>query len=292
VTTQSLAIVGFGDIGRRVAQRLPSSWRAVALRRRAGDVPPGVRGIAVDLTVPESLQCLERLAPEALLITLSPAQRSVEGYREGFDRAMASIIDGLGPHRPRHAFFVSSTRVYAETAGAWIDEEAPLARDGAQAEAIIDAEERFLAGLPGATVLRAGGLYGHGPGPLLRAVAAGRLRPSAPLIYGNRIHRDDLAAFLVHSLERDIPDRVINLVDDAPVPQQEVEAWLCRALGRPYDPPPADPRAAAPRHKRIRNARLHRSAYALTYPDYRAGYAGVIARWVEHSEREDGLDLD
>ena len=288
---RSLAIVGFGDIGERVVRRLPPSWRSVALRRRASEVPVGVRGVAADLGNPETLMALERLAPDALLVTLSPRERSAEAYRAGFTKAMANLLAGLGGHQPTRAFFVSSTRVYAEGGGEWIDETAALAVDRDHARAIIDAENLFLDALPGAFVLRAGGLYGHGPGPLLRSVAAGRLRPIDTPIFGNRIHREDAAGFIAHALETEPPDRVINLVDDGCVPLQEVEAWLCDRLRLPYEPPARSDSTAVPTHKRIRNARLHRSGYRLQYPDYRTGYAQVLRQWIEHSEREDGLDL-
>lgn len=293
---QSIAIVGFGDIGQRLCACLPPRWRAVALRRRFREVPAGVRGVAVDLRDPPSLACLERLAPDALLVTLSPAERSAEGYRAGFAAAMEHILAGLGGHRPRRAFFLSSTRVYAETDGGWVDEDSPLAADDPHAAAIIEAERRLLDALPGAVVLRAGGLYGNGPGPLLRAVAAGRLRPREPVLYGNRLHRDDVAGFLAYCLATasepagDLAS-VINLVDDGCVPQQEVEAWLCEQLRRPYEPPAAIAGQPAPRHKRVANARLHATGYGLRFPDYRSGYGDVLRQWVRHSEREDGLDL-
>lgn len=292
VKTRSLAIVGFGDIGERVARRLPPAWQAIALRRRADAVPVGVRGVAADLTRSETLECLGNIRPDALLVTLSPSERSAEGYRRGFTQAMANIVAGLGAHRPERAFFVSSTRVYAETGGAWIDEDSPLAGEKDHARAIIDTEEIFLNGIPGGVVLRAAGLYGAGPGPLLRAVAAGRLRPRSPELFGNRIHRDDAAGFIVHGLENPLRDRVINLCDDAVVPLQEVEEWLCEALHRPYEPVDTDALATSVSHKRIANKRLHETGYSLQYPDFRGGYVPILRQWAEHSDREDGLDLD
>ena len=288
---RQLAIAGFGDIGTRVCEGLSPPWRVLALRRRAREVPPGVRGIAVDLRRADSLRCLERLAPDALLITLSPGGRDIETYREGFSGAMANVIAGLGAHRPARAFFLSSTRVYAEHEGGWVDEDSPLDRDDPHAAAIIEAEERFREAFDAAVVLRAGGLYGQGPGPLLRAVAAGRLRPAHPPVYGNRIHRDDAAGFVLHALEAEPARATINLVDDACVPLQEIERWLCEHLRRPYTPPEPLAAGPAPRHKRIRNDRLHDSGYALRHPDYRSGYGEVLRQWTAHSEREDGLDL-
>lgn len=289
---ERIAVVGFGDLGERLARRLaPARWSCVGLRRNVAALPAGVKGVAVDLTVPTSLEVLSTLKPAVLVVTLSPAERSVAGYRAGFADAMAAIVAGLGEHRPRQAFFVSSTRVYSESGGGWADEDSAVAGDDPFVAAILDAELRLLESVPGAVILRAAGLYGHGPGPLLKRVAAGHLSPSGPLQYANRIHRDDVTGFIAHCLNVPPESHTINLVDDAPVPLQEVEAWLCGELRQAYEPPETAPAPSTPAHKRISNRRLHASGYALKYPDYRAGYAAVLHRWMAHSEREDGLDL-
>ncbi|MEM9314287.1 MAG: epimerase [Pseudomonadota bacterium] len=289
---RSIAIIGFGDIGARVSARLPPRWRAIALRRRVSEVPRGVRAVAADLSDAESLRVLESLAPDALLVTLSPGARDIDAYREGFAGAMRRIVSGFGAHRPDRAFFLSSTRVYAEKDGGWVDESAPLALEDPHVAAIVDAEESFRDAFPDAVVLRAGGLYGHAPGPLLRAVTAQRLRPSEPAVFGNRIHRDDAAGYIVHALEGERVHPTVNLVDDGCVTLQEVERWLCEQLRLPYAPiSTADDDAPAPRHKRIRNERLHDSGFSLRHPDFRSGYADVLREWTQFSEREDGLDL-
>lgn len=291
---KTIAIVGFGDLGARLCGLLPpASWRCIGLRRSANAVPAGVESVAVDLRDAHSLRVLERLQPDALVIALSPADRSATGYQQGFAEAMAGIIAGLGEHRPGRAFFVSSTRVYSEAEGAWVDEGGSTADEDPHAKAILLAEQRFLEGIGTGIVLRAAGLYGNGPGPLLKRVAAGILSPSEPLRYGNRIHRDDVAGFMATALagKLTLDERIINLVDDAPVALQELEAWFCTQLKMPYQPPsPAMPAETAA-HKRIGNARLHASGYTLQYPDYRTGYGAVLHRWMAHSEREDGLDL-
>ena len=274
---KNITIVGFGDLGERVCRHLPSPWQATGLRRNASAVPAGVRGIAVDFARGQTLNVLEALAPQALLVTLSPSQRTAAGYRAGFTRAIETIVKGLGRHRPEHAYFVSSTRVYAETNGGWVDEDSPLAESEPLARAIIDAERCFLDGLAGSCVLRAGGLYGHGRGPLLSAVAAGRLSPREPLRYGNRIHREDVAAFIAHALAQPPSRRVINLVDGNGVSIQEVEAWLCAQLRRAYDPP--EPGEGPVRgHKRVRNTRLRETGFSFTYPDFRSGYGELLRR--------------
>lgn len=289
-----MAIVGFGDLGERLAGRLhPQHWRCLGLRRRAHAVPAGVEGVAVHLSDPASLAVLADRRPAALLITLSPAERSEAGYRAGFTQAMQHILAGLGGHRPQRIYFVSSTRVYAEVDGGWVDENSPLDEADPRSRAIIEAENALRAFSANAVILRAAGLYGGDSAYLLKKVSSGHVHAREPLQFGNRIHRDDVAAFIAATLPggrlADVPlADVINMVDDAPVALQEVEHWLCSALGCAYEPAA---QAEAKPHKRVRNARLRATGYELQFADYRAGYGDVLHRWLAHSDREDGLDL-
>lgn len=280
---RKIAIVGFGDLGERLSGVLRGSrWQCLGLRRRIEALPRDVEGVRVDLADPTSLRVLGEYRPDALLVTLSPTERSEAGYRAGFADAMAAIVGGLAGHQPQRAFFVSSTRVYAASDGSWLDEQSPLASSDPFAASIIKAEECFIRGLEKGVILRAAGLYGSTPGPFIRRVLEGRRTPKTPLRYGNRIHRDDVAGFLAYMLDAPFGDRVINLVDDAPVAVQEVEQWLAGQLGCDSEVDEVSSQIAAQpssvAYKRISNTRLHAAGYALQYPDYRTGYGPVLQK--------------
>lgn len=287
---ETVLIAGCGDLGERLAPQLQArGWDCAGLRRNPARLPPGVRPLAADLCDPATLGELPRLQPQVLVFTPTPAGRGEAGYRAGFATAAANLVDALGRRPPRLALLVSSTRVYAERDGGWVDEASPLHEEDPGAAAIIAAERAFIEGFPRALVLRAGGLYGKGPGYLLERVAAGRLSAAEPPRFSNRMHRDDLAGCMLHAIAGGCEGlQVVNAVDDAPVPLQEVERWLCEQLHKPYAPPATGEAAA---HKRVGNARLRGSGASLRYPDYRAGYDDVLRRWLAHSEREDSLDL-
>ncbi|WP_162846035.1 NAD(P)H-binding protein [Seongchinamella sediminis] len=281
-----LLIVGSGDIGRRLAPLLlAAGWNIHALRRQPETADDGICWHRADYTEPGSLRFVEALAPDYLLTTLTPASREVEGYLQGFATATKNLLAGLGASRPRRIIMVSSTRVYAESNGGWIDESAPLSTTDPRAVAIIDAEQHlFQASFP-ATVVRFGGIYGAPGGRLLKKVQQGRISPATPVRYTNRIHRDDCAGFLAHLLLRDRADQTVldsyNGVDDCPCPAHEVEAWLARQLG--ITPLTQDTATAATvSHKRCKNTALKSSGYSLRYPDYKAGYASLLQASVGH----------
>lgn len=282
---KSVLIVGCGDLGARAGAILQQAgWSITGLRRNTDALPEGFAGVAADYAAPDApLTMLEELAPDYIILTLKPAGSGEAGYRAGFSQAMHNVLAGLGRHRPAGMIMVSSTRVYAESEGGWVEDDSPLATVDPAALAIIDAERQLLASKHPACVLRCAGIYGEPNGFLLRRIANGELSPQAPLRYGNRIHRDDvggLLAWLLQQWERGVaPARTMIAVDNEPAPQFEVELWLARELGiREWKTRAGGMRAGsrAGGHKRCRNRALRASGYSLRYPDYRAGYAAVL----------------
>jgi nucleoside-diphosphate-sugar epimerase len=277
----SLLIVGCGDLGQRVGHLLGrQGWRITALRRHPPGSPADFDWRAADYSIPGSLSFAEALGPDFVLATFTPAGFGIEGYRRGFADAATNLLDGLGKHRVSRLIMVSSTRVYAEAAGGWVEESSELSSTDPRALAIIDAERRFLASLQPASVVRFGGIYGDPDGRLLARIARGELSPARPVRYTNRIHRDDAAGFLAHLLglaraNRPLAD-IYNGVDDDPAPAHDVESWLAAAMGVPDGERRDSSQRPSTGHKRCRNARLHASGYRLRYRDYRAGYRQVL----------------
>lgn len=284
--SKSVLIVGCGDLGARAGAILQEDgWRPTGLRRNIRQLPQGFAGIEADYAATDApLSMLEALAPDYIVLTLKPAGRGEAGYRAGFSQAMRNVLAGLGKHRPAGIIMVSSTRVYAEAEGGWVEDESPLETADPSALAIIDAEQQLLASGHPACVLRCAGIYGDPEGFLLHRIAGGELCAQTPLRYSNRIHRDDvggLLAFLLQQWERGVaPARTMIAVDNEPAPQFEVELWLARELGltewrtRVSKTRGGGQRAAG--HKRCRNLALRASGYRLRYPDYRSGYSAVL----------------
>ena len=275
-------MVGCGDLGIRCGRLLLTEGRDVAgIRRNPGALPGDFGAFAADYTAAASLDFIEALEPACVLASFNPTERSVQGYREGFVAAMANLLRGLGRHRPQLVTMVSSTRVYREAAGGWVDETSPLSEDDERALCIIEAERLLLDSPLAACVVRCGGIYGYPQGRLLQRIARGDICPEQPTRYSNRIHRDDCAGFLAHLMRRagtgEAVEPVYTAVDDLPAAQYEVESWLARQMGVGPVTGRAEPAVAAPRsHKRCSNRLLRASGYDLLYPDYRSGYTQVL----------------
>lgn len=261
----------------------PARWRLLGLSRSPQRLPAALEPVAADYTVPDGLAALAALAPDFVFTTFKPAGRDVAGYERGFLQAAAHLLSGLGAHRPHRVFFVSSTRVYAEQDGAWVDEDSALASEDPAAAMLVAAEQRLIdSGLP-LCLLRCAGLYGGDSTFLLQRVAGGSLCPAQPVHYSNRAHREDAGRFFAFLLERE-RDGVASapcytVVDDMPAPQHEVEWWLAQQLGLDPAQLRQDARPMTRGHKRCRNARLRATGFTLRYPDYRTGYADVLRHW-------------
>ena len=285
--SSSVLIVGCGDLGIRTGSLLlQRNWQVTGVRRDPTRLPAGFSGLAADYTQPGSLDMAAGLEPDFVLATFNPPDRSTSGYERGFQHAMGHLLSGLSRHRPRHILMVSSTRVFAESAGGWVDEGSALSTEDPWALAIIAAEQLLLSsGLP-ASVVRFGGIYGIPGGRLLSRIRRGELCPAEPVSYTNRIHRDDCAGFLSHLLLRAEAgaelEPVYIGVDDQPAPRYEVESWLADEMGLSGELTAAPAAKGEPTrhnsagHKRCRNEALQRSGYRLSYPDYRSGYRALL----------------
>ncbi len=279
---KSLLISGCGDLGQRVGSALAErDWQIHAVRRNPDGSSPQFNWHRADHCNSDDLAFVQALQPDFVLATFNPTSRDIAGYWEGFSTAAKNLLHSLKDHRPQHLFMVSSTRVYAETKGGWVDESAALSELDERALAIIDAERQFQhSGLP-ATVIRFAGIYGGSSNRLLSRVAGGEVSDAEPVRYTNRIHREDCAGLLLHLLDMAVQNQslapVYNGVDDNPCPAHEVEQWLANALGASANTHLGHRPAGAISHKRCRNDLLHACGYQLRYPDYRSGYSEVLA---------------
>ncbi len=268
-------LIGSGDLGTAVG--LASMARgdsALALRRTPALSPAGLPTQALDYTDASAVAALACEPADMTLLTPTPAGRDEAGYRTGYLRPVENLLAAWSDGPPRSLLYVSSTRVYGDTGGDWVDESTPLHPADGPAEVLAEAERLLLESRHAVSVVRFSGIYGRLPSRLLERIRGGQIVSAEPLYYSNRIHRDDCVGFLLHLMSLAAREPVYLASDDHPTPLHEVESWLAKQLGV------AEPAAviAPPRtSRRCRNNGLKRSGYVLRYPDYRAGYSAMMA---------------
>lgn len=283
----TLLSLGHGYSARALARRLlPQGWRVIGTTRSAARAAAlaaeGVEGVVWPGTP------LGPLLAQAthLLSSIAPGP--------GGDPVIAAERAALAAAgHLRWAGYLSTTAVYGDHAGAWVDEETPPAPSTPRGRARLEAERAWTAvaaeaGFPLA-IFRLAGIYGPGRGPFAKIRDGSARRIVKPGQVFSRIHVEDIATVLIASMARP-PARVeiYNVCDDAPAPPEEVLADAAALLGLP--PPPAlsweeaeaglseMARSFYAESKRVRNSRLARDlGVRLAYPSWREGLAATLA---------------
>ncbi len=273
-----ILIAGCGDVGTRLGLQLITEGHQVwGLRRFPEKLPAGLRGLAADLTDPASLTGLPKDLDQVVYI--AAADRSTE---EAYQRA---YIDGLrnvlAAAESKRLIFVSSTSVYGQDDGGWVDEESATEPASFRGRLILGAERLLDAADRQTIVVRFAGIYGPGRTRLIESVRSGEaVCWDDPPLYTNRIHVDDCAGMLHHLGQLLKPQSMYLGVDHEPAADSEVKRWLARRLGVPEPPSAADRPSSRRRmsaNKRCSNRRLLATGYTFRYPDFRAGYGAVLS---------------
>lgn len=269
-------MAGLGDVGGRTAARLVAAGHeVVGIRRSATAGPDGVTMVAGDLTDPGLAGRLPAGAFDAVLVSVSADGRDPELYRSAYLQGPVTLLEGLrrrGDDVGR-VVFTSSSAVYGQRDGGWVDEDSPTDPASPTARVLVTAERAIAGGPFPATSLRLTGIYGPGRTRLVELVRRGEAVVGSTPSWTNRIHAADAAAAceLLLGLGADAPPVVIG-TDDEPADRVEVYRWLADRLGAP--PPVVDDERAPDRgSKRCRNTLLRSLGWEPRYPTFRDGYA-------------------
>ncbi|SDX98291.1 SDR family oxidoreductase [Halopenitus persicus] len=288
-----VAIVGCGYVGLELGRGLVANGHDVAGVRRserganaveaAGLVP-----IRADVTEPDSLSALPDA--DAVVFAASSGGRDAAAARSVYVEGLENVIAEYESREavPDRLVYTSSTGVYGDHGGDWVDETTPLDPQTEKTSVLAAAERVALeasaeAGIDG-TVTRFSGLYGPDRYRLERYL-------EGPVTEGylNMVHRNDAAGAIRHLLETDrARDEVVLVTDDEPVAKHAFADWLADECG--VDRPPkrskadrlSDPNLSERAERRIRTSKrcsndyLRELGYELEYPTYREGYRAAI----------------
>jgi nucleoside-diphosphate-sugar epimerase len=239
----------------------------------------GLRVIVADVMRPESLRDLPPV--DTLLYAVGYDRSSSWSQHETYVEGLRHVLEALPP--VGRLIFISSTGVYGQTDGRWVDEMSECVPARAGGQACLDAEHRLRRHPYGdrSVILRMAGLYGPGRVPYLRDMAAGEPLRAATDGYLNLIHIDDAAAAVLAAERHEILPALFVVSDGTPVTRRayfEQVASLVGVRPRYASPRPGDCRASrSGGSKRVCNRRLlHELKLTLQYSSYREGLAQVL----------------
>ncbi len=276
-----ILIIGCGAIGTQLAHVLSAKGHQVTgLKRNPPETDSGnVDYFKADITLPADLSDLPTDF-DTLYFILSPDGRNEESYRAIYESGLNNLLNtfSLAGSHP-HWIFVSSTSVYGQSQGEWVDEDSIAQPENATSQLIRRAEQKLMELDPNTIVVRFSGIYGPGREYLLRMAMQAPAIQQNPPYYTNRIHEQDCIGVLVFLLECRLAGAALAQCylasDDDPAPMWEVITWLTEQMGCQ---PPAVKRVDNHSHmnKRCNNQRLKALGYQFHYPSYKNGYLELI----------------
>lgn len=272
---KTLLVLGHGYSATALASRLiPQGWAVTGTTRSRADTLRA-EGVTPLIWPGDLGPALARATH--ILVSAAP-----DAAGDPFVQAAGHQIAAA---RPEWVGYLSTTAVYGDHKGGWVDEDTPLTPQSPRAIQRVLAENQWLqTGLP-VHIFRLAGIYGPGRGPFekLRNGTARRILKPGQVF--SRIHVDDIAATLAASIARPHPGRIYNVCDDEPAAPEDIIAHAARLLGLP--PPPAidfDKAQMTPmarsfysESKRVRNDRIKQElGVHLAYPGYRQALQAIL----------------
>jgi nucleoside-diphosphate-sugar epimerase len=273
-----ILFIGCGDIAQRTAKGLSKQYDCFGLRRNPEKLPTAITPIIADASNFQQLLSVASAGFDIWVATLTPAEFTRQAYQQSYlavAQAIAQTVNALH-QAPKLIIWVSSTSVYGDNKGDWVDETTkpnPVTFSG---EILLQAEQ-IIHKLPClSSVVRFSGIYGPGRTRLLGQVRAGKGRPKSPKQWSNRIHADDCGAVLAHIMtlfESEEPVEPIYLASDCePVTQHEIRQWLAQKLDVAITPEAVKLGSI----RRCNNRLLLDSGFKFSYPSFKEGYTALI----------------
>jgi len=259
-----ILIAGCGDIGTGLGSALVEKGHyVVGLRRHPPIEKTGIRFLAADLTNPATLTDIDTDFDQVFFLA-APKQHDLPAYREVYDFGLRNILHrfSISDHNP-HWISVSSTSVYGQSGGEWIDEDSLTEPGKFNGQLQLLSEQRVLAEKKNNLVVRFAGIYG-------------------PPYYTNRIHKEDCLGVLIFLFEQRLTGKKLYshylASDDEPAPMWEVVSWLAKRL-KCKQPEIKQVDKDAAQNKRCCNKRLKELGYRFQYPTFREGYPQLIHKF-------------
>lgn len=271
----SILIVGTGDIGGHLAQDLARDGHNVTgIRRSNKPVGDGVRVISADVADSTTLTEFPQDVDIVVYSVAAPVF-SKEGYHAYYFKGLKNILKKLKGQTPKRVFFVSSSSVYHQMNGEWVDETSETSPSSFAGKEMLAAEQALLKSKFAGTVVRFTGIYGPGRERMIQQARHGGYCDPEPKVWTNRIHRDDCLGTLKFLIDRALTDQPLDdcylATDNEPATLFDVLEWMKDRIGE-VDPDHDVGEVSRRANRRCSNKRLRDLGYEFIFSNYQEGY--------------------
>lgn len=292
-----ILIVGCGDIGTGLGLAMAADGhQCYGLRRHLNKLPAPIQGIEGDVTDRGSLEGIPEVL-DYVVYTVAAPRFDDETYRAVYVQGLAHLLERLTglARAPKRVFFVSSTAVYHQHQGEWVDENSSTEPSGFSGQRMLEAEQLLLQSALKGTGVRFSGIYGPGRTRFVDQVKKGlycrepvfseQNHPEQARQYSNRIHRDDCVGVLRFLIERDLEgvelDELYLASDPCPSDYADIIGWLRGELGIGAIQGKTQGGMALDQlvrtgSKRCCSQKLQALGYRFDYPSYREGFKALL----------------
>lgn len=299
----SVFIFGCGYVGTALAEAFLARGVTVGALTRNPEKAAALRAMGVSEVVEGDLHSSDwhgRVQGDYSHVVncVSSAGGGIEGYRLSYFEGQRSILKWSAGRKIERYIYTSSTSVYPQDGGVWVDETADTSAAPETGQVLCESEQLLLQSeaVQQAYVLRLAGIYGPGRHYLLDLLKAGETRIAGRGDYHlNLIHRDDIVSAMLRILESDPagPAGIYNLADDQPATKEALVQWLSEQLN--VESPVFDPDYVSPRvrrrggrmpDRRIANEKFKESfGWSPQHKDFQAGYQSLIEIFVADNKK-------
>jgi nucleoside-diphosphate-sugar epimerase len=276
-------ILGCGYTGSRLANFLINHGIPIAVTTRQGRPPEDVNAPCYTFFCEINGESI--LPPPEALQDVTHVLSSIPPDHQGTDPVVACLMPALEQAELQWFGYLSTTGVYGDTQGAWVDETAEVNPQNQRSQHRIDAESAFLNSKLPSHIFRLPGIYGPGRSIFDRLRAGTAKRIDRPGHVFSRIHVEDIVRTLWASMQQPNPNSIYNVSDDQPTEPSHliVEATHLLGISSP-EPVPFDPASMSPMGasfwsecRRVANQKIKTElGVVLKYPTYREGLRAIL----------------
>lgn len=275
----NILIVGCGDLGSRLGESLSKQGHDVyGIRRDIHKIPASISPIGCDIfsanpSLPKNLNYVYYI--------LSATNFNDDSYYQAYVLGVQNLLNSLqGQTQIKRIFFVSSTSVFGQSSGEWVDETSQVDDSSFSSKRLLEGESLINESDYPSSIIRFGGIYGVGRTHLIDLVLDGKAHCLEDS-FSNRINADDCVGILEHILTIDNSVSLESLyigVDNQPTLTCEVYEWLAEQLSvsdiEHVDP--SEHSRTKRSNKRLSNQKLRDTGYKFKYPTFKEGYLALI----------------